>query len=164
MVARFDRDVVARGPVVATINVGINDVWHRLEAPHEPQVLADYRANLERMVRMALDAGIRVLLLAPTVIEEDRASEGNRRLASYVAAGREIAARNACVWADLHELFLRVVDRRGRSGQEDKAGPLTRDGVHMNPIGDVLMAVGLLRALGVPDEKMAATDLTGVFE
>jgi hypothetical protein len=28
----------------------------------------------------------------------------------------------------------------------------------MNPLGDAIMAVGVLRALGVPDEKIAASD------
>jgi hypothetical protein len=31
---------------------------------------------------------------------------------------------------------------------------LTGDGVHMKPLGDAIMAVGVLRALGVPDEKL----------
>ena len=28
----------------------------------------------------------------------------------------------------------------------------------MNPLGDTIMAVGVLRTLGVPDEKIAASD------
>ncbi len=34
---------------------------------------------------------------------------------------------------------------------------LTVDGAHMNPLGDAIMAVAILRALGVPDEKIAAS-------
>ncbi|MFI5459771.1 MAG: hypothetical protein ACHRXM_30465 [Isosphaerales bacterium] len=32
---------------------------------------------------------------------------------------------------------------------------LTVDGVHMSPFGDALMAIGVLRAMGIPDEKIA---------
>jgi hypothetical protein len=33
---------------------------------------------------------------------------------------------------------------------------LTGDGVHMKPLGDAIMAAGVLRALGVPDAKVGA--------
>lgn len=163
LVERFGRDVVDRRPAITTINVGINDVWHRLEAPHDETVLAAYGENVERMVRAARDAGIRAYLLAPTVIEEDACSEGNQRLASYVAAGMEITRRNECEYVDLHGLFLRAVASRASDVDRPPAPTLTRDGVHMEPPGDVLMAVGILRAWGVPDESIAATDVTGAF-
>jgi lysophospholipase L1-like esterase len=169
MVARFQKDVVERKPAIATISVGINDVWHRLKDPHDEKVLEAYTANLERMVKMAQDAGIRVYLLGPTVIEEDAGSEGNKRLAKYVAAGKKVAERNKCEYVDLHAMFLAAIKRHNRL-ESRKAAPatqpskyFTRDGVHMQPPGDVLMAIGLLRALGVPDERMAATDLKKVF-
>jgi acyl-CoA thioesterase I len=168
MVARFEKDVISRKPAVVTISVGINDVWHRMSAPHDPKVLQAYERNLERMVIMAVQAGARVYVLAPTVIEEDPASEGNRRLAAYIAAGKRVAQRNKCEYVDLHVLFLQAIKQHG---QVDRKSPpasqpsrfFTTDGVHMKPAGDVLMAVGLLRAMGVPDEKMKATDLDAVF-
>jgi lysophospholipase L1-like esterase len=158
MVERFDRDVVAKQPAVAMISVGINDVWHRLDEPHDQKVVENYAANLERMVRLAIDAEIRVYVLSPTVIEEDADSEGNRRLAGYVATGKVIAQQYNCDYVDLHHLFLDAVERKG-----DAAGSFTSDGVHMNPIGDVLMAVGILRAWGVPDKKILKTDVGHVF-
>jgi hypothetical protein len=36
---------------------------------------------------------------------------------------------------------------------------LTGDGVHMKPLGDGIMAAGVLRALGVPDAKIGASDV-----
>lgn len=162
MVARFEMDVVGRKPAVVTISVGINDVWHRLQSPDDRAVLDAYERNVERMVRMAGEAGARVYLLGPTVIEEDAGSEGNRRLAAYVAAGKKVAERNRCVYVDLHSLFLEAIERRNRDiGSGERF--FTADGVHMEPSGDVLMAVGVLRAMGVPDEKMKATDLDGIF-
>lgn len=165
MAARFERDVVNHRPDVATLSVGINDVWHRMEMPHDDRVLARYRDNLDRMVTRALETGIRMYLLAPTVIEEDPKSEGNRRLAGYVAAGMDVARQRGCGYIDLHALFLAAV--RNRQGEHTTSDPLarhfTRDGVHMLPAGDVLMAIGVLRAWGVTDDKMVATDLGGVF-
>jgi lysophospholipase L1-like esterase len=154
LVARFEKDVVARKPAFVTISVGINDVWHRLGAPHDPKVLAAYRANVTKMVAMAQKAHIRVILLAPTVIQEDPNAEGNKRLKLYVAALKQIAANKKCQLVNLHQMFLDALKKK----PADVTGNwLTSDGVHMQPLGDAIMAVGALRALGVPDKKTAAT-------
>lgn len=170
MIARFENDVIAREPDIVTINVGINDVWHRLGEPHDPQVLRRYAANLRKMVEMAREAGARVIILSPTVIEEDPTSEGNHRLQMYIRAGQDVARETKSQYVNLHEMFMKVVKSKKRlerpaepSGGGQLHRQLTTDGVHMKPMGDTLMAVGVLRALGVPDEKIGATDLSGVF-
>ena len=56
------------------------------------------------------------------------------------------------VVADLHALFLTALTRK------PDGLALTADGVHMSIYGDALMAIGILRALGVPDATIAATD------
>ncbi len=161
MVKRFEKDVVSKKPAVVTINVGINDVWHRMDKPHDEEVLKEYARNVERMVKMAQNAKIRVYLISPTIIEEDPKAEGNVRLAKYIAAGKDIARRNKCEYVDLHALFLKAIEQNARKAKGKRF--LTTDGVHMLPPGDTLMAAGILRTMGVPDEKMKATDLTKVF-
>ncbi len=155
LVARFQNDVVNKKPQWVTLSIGINDVWHRLGQPHNEEVLKNYAANVAKMVDMAQAAGIKVILLAPTLITEDAAAEGNARLKAYVEALKKIAAEKKCGLADLHATFLAV----GAKKPEDLKGNfLTSDGVHMNPRGDALMAVGVLRQLGVPDDKSSAAD------
>jgi lysophospholipase L1-like esterase len=155
LVQRFDRDVVQLKPAFVTISIGINDVWHRLGNPHDKAVLAKYEENVGKMVDAAQQAGIKVILVTPTVIQEDPATEGNRRLVMYVAAEKKIAAEKKCQLVDLHGMFLRALKQKP-AGQKTW---LTGDGVHMRPLGDALMAMGVLRALGVPDAKTAATDV-----
>jgi lysophospholipase L1-like esterase len=156
LVKRFDKDVVEIKPAFVTISIGINDVWHRLGKPHDEKVLAAYEENVAKMVDDAQKAGIKVILLTPTVIQEDPATEGNQRLTMYVAAEKKIAAEKKCQLVDLHGMFLTALKKKP-AGQ--KGNWLTSDGVHMKPLGDALMAAGALRALGVPDAKIAATDL-----
>jgi lysophospholipase L1-like esterase len=153
LIKRFKKDVVDKKPQWVTISIGINDVWHRLNAAHDPAVLAMYTDNVSKMVDMAQAAGIKVILLSPTVIQENAAEEGNKRLAAYVAAERKIADEKKCQFVNLHQMFLTVLAKKP-AGEGDKW--LTRDGVHMKPVGDALMALGALRALGVPDAKIAA--------
>jgi len=159
MVARFGRDVVARKPAVVTISVGINDVWHRLKNPADPKVLEKYKENVTKMVEMAQGAGARVIVLAPTVIMEDPAAEGNVRLKAYVEAEREIAESKKCVFIDLHQMFLEAIEKRPEAIElDEKKHAYTVDGVHMRPAGDAIMAIGVLKGLGVPDEKIAVKE------
>jgi lysophospholipase L1-like esterase len=155
LVKRFDRDVVALKPAFVTISIGINDVWHRLGAPHDKKVLAAYQKNVAKMVDLAQAAGIKVILLTPTVITEDLKAEGNQRLVAYVKAEKAVAAEKKCQLVDLHGMF-----RTALKHKPAKPGNwLTGDGVHMSPKGDAIMALGVLRALGVPDEKIGASKL-----
>ena len=53
LVGRFERDVVARKPAIVTIDIGINDVWHRLNNAPDKNVLQAYKANVGTMVEAA---------------------------------------------------------------------------------------------------------------
>jgi len=152
LVKRFEKDVIDRGAKLVTISIGINDVWHRLGKPHEEQVLAAYKENVSKMVDMAQAKKIKVILLTPTLINEDAKSPGNERLAQYIAASKQIAKDKQCGISDLHQMFLDVLAKKP---EDVKGNWLTSDGVHMNPRGDALMAIGMLRALGVADGKIS---------
>jgi acyl-CoA thioesterase I len=156
LVGRFQRDVVDLKPAYVTISIGINDVWHRLKAPHEEKVLAAYKTNVAKMVDQAQQAGIKVILLTPTVIQEDVNAEGNKRLVMYVEAEKQIAAEKKCQVVDLHGMFRTALAQKPK--QNPATNWLTADGVHMKPLGDAIMAAGVLRALGVPEAKIAASE------
>jgi len=153
-IARFDRDVLKKKPALMTLNIGINDVWHRLRKPHDPKILATYKENVGKMVDQAQAAGIKVILLAPTVIKEDIEAEGQKRLALYVDAMRQLSVEKKCGFVDLHQMFLNALAKKPG---DMKGNWLTRDGVHMKPLGNAIMALAALRGMGVPDEKSAAT-------
>jgi lysophospholipase L1-like esterase len=154
LVRRIQKDVVEARPDVVTISIGINDVWHRQSQPHRASILADYRMNVTTMVEMAQKAGIRVILLSPTVIGEDSPTDVNTRLRMYIDAEKQIAREHKCTLVDLQAMFFTAVAKRPND-VKDKKKWLTSDGVHMSPLGDALMAIGMLRALGVPDDQIA---------
>ena len=160
MLARFQRDVIDRKPDLVTISIGINDVWHAFrDFGHNRNYpdgslpngvpLADYRKNFEKMIAMAQQANIKVVLLSPTVIYEDLSGPENARLVSYCKALQEIARQRHCLFVDYQKPFreLLTVYRRDTGSAENL---LTVDGVHMNPTGNRIMARTLLLALGVP--------------
>jgi len=164
MEARFARDVLERRPDLVTISVGVNDVWHafrdfRAGVDHPRGDLPNgvplevYRQKVEAMVRAARQAGIRVVLLSPTLIHEDLLRPENARVRIYAAAMRRIAADNGALFVDLYRAFAEPVAAYRRH-----AGPgmnlLTTDGVHLNAAGNHLMAFVILRSLGVPEPDL----------
>jgi len=116
-------------------------------------VLAAYKENVGKMIDQAQAAGIKVVLLAPTIIQEDPQAEGQKRLPLYVNAMKELAAQKKCGFVDLHQMFL---DALAKKPADQEGNWLTGDGVHMKPLGNAIMAVAGLRGMGVPDDKIAA--------
>jgi lysophospholipase L1-like esterase len=115
--------------------------------------LPDYKAGLGALVDRILAAGARLVLLPPTVIGEDPASEGNRLLTGYRAAVREVAAaRPGVLVAPTDTDFENALRARGNltqplAPQDEPGKTLTTDGVHLRGPGDAVVAVAVLKAL-----------------
>jgi len=154
LVGRFERDVIANKPAVVTISIGINDCSHWIKRRQAKDAPETYKANVAKMVNQAQAAGIKVILLSPTIHKEDPQSEGNKQLPLYVAAMQEIAAEKKCQFVDLHGMFLEALAKKPA---DHKGKWLTYDGVHMAGRGNAIMAIGVLRSLGVTDDKIAAS-------
>jgi acyl-CoA thioesterase-1 len=120
MQARFQKDAIDQKPDLVMINVGVNDVWHAFfnfpKNQFFPQgnlptgvPLAEYRDKITQMVLAAKAAGIRVVLLSPTPIGEILDGPENLRLQEYIAAMREIALQNQCLFIDLNAPCQEVI-------------------------------------------------------
>jgi lysophospholipase L1-like esterase len=160
MQARFQKDAIDQKPDLVMINVGVNDVWHAFfnfpKNQFFPQgnlptgvPLAEYRDKITQMVLAAKAAGIRVVLLSPTPIGEILDGPENRRLQEYIAAMREIALQNQCLFIDLNAPFREVIGTYQKHAGKT-LNLLAGDGVHPNPSGNRIIAFTILRGLGVP--------------
>lgn len=163
MLARFQKDVIDRKPDIVTLSVGVNDVWHDFMNPEWTKrvpkgnsgrgvALNTYIAGIEKMADMAQQAGIRMILLSPTVIYEDLGCAENKRLEGYIKAAEGLAKQRGLTYVHLYRSFSDAI-----KGYQKHAGKghllLTYDGVHMNAAGNALMAQQVLKALGkeLPD-------------
>ncbi|MES2461252.1 MAG: SGNH/GDSL hydrolase family protein [Armatimonadota bacterium] len=149
LLARLDRDVLVHKPDWVTVSIGINDVWHGLADKGKGGVtLETYREGLAEVVDRLLASGAKVVLLPPTVIGENPASEGNAKLVDYRAAVHAIAASRGIPVAptdtDLDTALAANLSIVG--GEPGKT--LTSDGVHLRPAGDAVVAVAVLKTLG----------------
>ena len=136
-----------------TLSCGVNDVWHGKRGVP----LDQYKVNITKIVDNCQAAGVKVMLLTSTMIGEDKGNANNGKLAAYNEFLRQLAKEKKCLLADLNADMQTSID-----DAEDKKGGklLTSDGVHMNPAGNRMMAVGVLKAFGLSSEQVekARTD------
>lgn len=164
MAARFQRDVLDKKPDLITINVGVNDVWHGFYdfKNNQTHPLGDlpagvtlpvYREKLIAMILAAQKAGIRVVLLSPTPIYEDPDNLENRRLTQYIETMEEVASQNNCLFINLNIPLTEVIAvYQKHAGMRQNV--VTYDGVHLNKIGNRIIAYTILRSLGIPEEDI----------
>jgi lysophospholipase L1-like esterase len=150
MLARLDKDVLSKKPDWMTLSCGVNDVWHGSRGVK----LEDYKKNITEIVDQAQAAGIKVMILTATMIHEDPTDKLNQQLEPYNAFLRNLAKEKKCLLADLYSDMLAMVNAAPEAVRK-QGRVATIDGVHMNPLGDEMMAKGILRAFGLHDDQLA---------
>ena len=146
MVKRFAKDVVAAKPDWVTISCGVNDVERMCVKGKKEVDYARFEKNVRGMLDMAAAAGIRPVLLTPTIRWEDQPdSDQNQQILKLGAFMKEEAKARGIPVADLNALMRETMKTTPPNGKYR----LTRDGVHMNFAGNAMMARGVLKALGV---------------
>lgn len=140
---RMEDDVLNKKPDLVFIYVGINDVWHKLGA----KTGTDYDKYLkfyQALINKIQATGSKVVLCTPTVIGEKKnnANEVDADLNKYADGVRGLATKNNLPLCDLRKAF---VDYENANNTEDKEkGILTTDRVHLNDVGNKLVADTML--------------------
>jgi len=139
---RWEEDVIAQGPDIVSISIGINDVWRQVDGSEVDQVYPEQFEQLydEMLSQLKTKTKAQIILMEPTVIDEDVDSKGNQLLIPYVEAVHRLAEKYDTLLVPTHDAFLDYL----RIGDY----PLTIDGVHMNPAGNMLMAKTWLKTAG----------------
>ena len=151
---RFQRDVIAAKPQVVTILAGVNDCsqgWPNNSAsgPNDVAAMAD----------MAIAAGIKPVLFSPT---GSGLESFPQNVKDYAAQVKQIAQARGVPYGATHEAFRAYV--------EDSSNPKTRfdgkyyhkatvDGLHMDVLGNRIIAREMMKALGFDStEEMAKSE------
>ena len=155
MLARLDKHVLSKKPNVMTFSSGVNDVWHQDWNKGVP--IEEYTNNVSTIFDRCDAAGCKVVVLTATMFEKQEMDQGmekfkhNVMVAPYNEWLREEAKRRGYPVADLNADMW-------KEHADNPAVQLTYDGVHMRPEGNRLMARGVLRALGMAEERVASFD------
>lgn len=144
MADRLKRDVLDKNPTWMTLSCGVNDVWHGKNGVP----LDQYKIKISDILDRCEQAGVKVVILTPTMITEDPDAELNKQLEDYNEWLRDEARKRKLPLADLNKLMRETLEKLPPA----KGNRLTRDGVHMAFDGNVMMAIGVLKALGVDVE------------
>ena len=150
MLARVDNDVIAKKPDWMTLSCGVNDVWHGANGVP----LDEYEKNITEIVAKAQAAGIKVVILTSTMITEDPAAFTNKKLTAYNDFLRSLAQEKGLPVADLNVAMQAAVAQEKTKWPDVKGPLLTVDGVHMNPLGDQMMASAMLKTWGVTNAQI----------
>ncbi|MFZ4779553.1 MAG: SGNH/GDSL hydrolase family protein [Terrimicrobiaceae bacterium] len=145
MLERLDADVLSKKPTWMTLSCGVNDVW----AGDRGIPLDQYKVNMTAIVDQAQAAGVKVMILTATMIGEQPTNPNNVKIATYNDFLRQLAKDKHCLLADLSADMFAALNPEVKDRTQ-----LTVDGVHMNPVGDQIMATGVLRAFGMNETQL----------
>jgi lysophospholipase L1-like esterase len=151
MLARLQKDVLSQKPDWMTLSCGVNDVWHGARGVP----LEAYKKNITEIVTRAQAQGVKVMLLTSTMIREDQGNSNNQKLVTYNAFLKKLAREKECLFADLNTDMQNALKSFPKGAKKGKQ--LTSDGVHMNGLGNHMMAKGVLRAFGSTDKQLTAS-------
>ena len=93
------------------------------------------------------------MILTATMIREDAANAENQKLAAYNDFLRKLVVEKKCLLADLNADMQAALQPGSHPETQ-----LTSDGVHMNPLGDRIMARGILKSFGLSDAQLKTAD------
>ena len=142
LVARWKEDVIDLQPDWVSISIGINDVWRQLDQTNMDQIYPEQFEEMysEILERTKNETNAKLILMEPTVIEEDLTSKGNQLLIPYIHIIRKLADKYNAIYVPTHEAFKKFLQQKSNF-------PLTYDGVHMTSTGDLLIAKTWIEAV-----------------
>lgn len=135
---RVQRDVIDKNPDIVLIYIGINDVWSG------GGIEEDFKIGLNDVVDRVTASGAKVILCTQTVIGEEvkEVNSFYEKLDKFSDITRGIALEKGCTLIDLRKSFIDYLKENNIN--DYSSGVLTTDGVHMNSIGDKLIADTIL--------------------
>ena len=141
MLAQLDEEVIATKPDLMVLNCGVSDAWGE-------RSIDQYREAMRGIVEKAQAAKIRVVIATSTMADEDPSQRFNKAITGYNTFLRELAKENKCMLADFD--MPTAVSVAG-GGAQSKRGRvvLVSDYVYLNPLGNQLMALCILKTLGL---------------
>lgn len=142
---RLQRDVLDLKPSVVSICYGMNDAG---VTSYKQEIYDRYIGAMKELIETLHKANIKVVLLTPGCVDESKASRlagYNATLGQFAKQLCEFAAKEGVPCYNIHDPMLRMLNT-GKAA--DQGFVMMNDGVHPNPAGHVVMAYGLIKALG----------------
>ena len=156
LLERYKKDVLSLNPDIVFIYIGINDVWHKYSFGTGTDIIF-YENGLRKIIADLKNKGSRVILCTPTVIGENKGEFTlvnefkdietmeimNGDLDAYSDVIRKLASELNTDLLDLREIFMNYISENNPNNES--SGITTYDGVHLNDLGNKLIADEMIR-------------------
>ena len=156
LLTRYRDDVIKLNPDKVFIYIGINDVWHKYDFGTGSDIDL-YENGLRQIISDIKDNGAEVILCTPTVIGEnngeftlvnqfkdiDTMEIMNKDLDDYSDVIRKLSAEFNTELVDLRKIFMNYISEN--NPDNNPSGITTYDGVHLNDIGNKLIADEMIK-------------------
>lgn len=156
LLERYKKDVLSLNPDIVFIYIGINDVWHKYSFGTGTDIIF-YENGLRKIIADLKNKGAKVILCTPTVIGENKGEFTlvnefkdietmeimNGDLDAYSDVIRKLSSELNTDLLDLREIFMNYISENNPNNES--SGITTYDGVHLNDLGNKLIADEMLR-------------------
>ncbi len=150
---RFAQDVLSHKPMLVTVAYGVNDIGWGTRADEEHK--RSYLEGIRGIVEACKKQGVRVYICSAAATAEDPAKSENGFLQKMCDEGMALSKSLGGEAIDVQR-SMRAIQRtmwaaneKGDAKQE-KATLHVADGVHLNDVGQLAMAMAILKGLGAP--------------
>lgn len=125
---RWQEDVINENPAYVSVSIGINDVWRQLDHVDSGQVYPEeFEAiYVDLLNQIKEKTYAQIILMEPTIIEEDVQSEGNQKLIPYTHIVQKLAGKFDAAYVPTHQAFIQYLKANAEY-------VLTLDGVEKAP-------------------------------
>jgi isoamyl acetate esterase len=143
---RMDEDLLSKKPDMVVIYVGVNDVWHKKSFGTGTD-LDKFEKFYQAIINKCKANNIQIALATPACIGErtDFSNDSDGDLNEYSKTIRALATKNGLKLVDLRKQFLEY-NLKYNSENKEK-GILTTDRVHLNEVGNQLVAEAMYEAI-----------------
>lgn len=156
LLTRYKSDVIDLDPDIVFIYIGINDVWHKYDFGTGSDIDL-YEKGLRTIISDIKSLGSKIVLCTPTVIGENTGDfvlgnqfkdvetmeKMNGDLDTFSEVVRKLSNEYETELLDLRKIFMDYLAENNINN--DAAGILTTDGVHLNERGNKLIADQMIK-------------------
>ena len=156
LLTRYKADVIDLNPDIVFIYIGINDVWHKYDFGTGSDIDL-YERGLKTIISDIKSLGSKIVLCTPTVIGENTGDfelgnqfkdvetmeKMNGDLDKFSEVVRKLSHEYETELLDLRKIFMDYLAENNINNEA--AGILTSDGVHLNELGNKLIADQMIK-------------------
>lgn len=156
---RLQREVFDHKATVLTVAFGVNDIGWGMKADAEHKTA--YLNSLRTLIRRCKEHDVRVFICSPAITSEDpdKAEAGflQQMCDEGLALAKSLGAETIDSQRSMRKVQRHVLALNARQKDTAKHTKLhVEDGVHLSELGQLAMAVAILKGLGAPAEVSAA--------